>query len=63
MADVVGPGNLAYRLALFSPCDLLQYKQTVRKGDHHLFFPPLWDTARKTKMGGGAKDMDDDIPF
>jgi hypothetical protein len=35
----------------------------LEEGGHHLFFPPLWETGRKTKEGGGAGDMDDDIPF
>jgi hypothetical protein len=35
----------------------------LEDGEHHLFFPPLWETARKTKKGDGAEDMDDDIPF
>jgi hypothetical protein len=34
----------------------------LEDGEHHLLFPPLWETGRKTE-GGGAGDMDDDIPF
>jgi hypothetical protein len=38
-------------------------KHMLEDGEHHLLFPPLWETGRKTKEGGGAGDMDDDIPF